>query len=878
MTEPITLPGCRHDVLGHALKAIGVLRALSKCADDENCDPSIEGFWDANNGLFTIQSQKYSTVADVIDFFAREYAPIPLFGAWTTGWGYQSKSKRKVKTVDKTIPKKFRDKFQLPTNCSSGVWTKPLKNGAKLVVRCPMHAKDKAKLEACFDDPKWNDFITAVFDASTNIEPDESALDSLHNEQRAKLPSSHQHSIAEELRWHIRRKRIPEGNTDAKRRERRKQLNQLLLDARAHFPDEVIEEFAAISVPLRHPWNPSLLGAAPKVQDNPLFGDRGQIGRANIFRQFWACFYAMSGNPECEKLIRASLLGDRVTGLPRISAGTLFFPETIKRYNHGLRYVNEEPAYSPLDYLLAVEGLFCIRGSVARSLIPTAPRYAAYPFIFESLEECRDNEGKPKGLSNDFFFPIWNRSMAYDELKATFALFEARLGGRLVSNSTDFMRAFRSVASDLGIDGFQQFRIGQFGDKSQLCRTGVTIHTGGDPRQLGLRSLLAPLDQSRFLGQFPYSRDNEKRPNLHPDRLPVLRAIELAAANAHSSNFLQILLELANLNSRLAISKSFRKAVSRAHGRKEDDATVSFVPPFPQADWESALAELRSDPEFEVARALASVVGNRRNRDSRSYYSVEPFLGSMLPLHRVGDSWQRWDALSDYHKLGQPTGQAVATGTDLCLDLTNILGRRYQDSMDDDYPALRSRHIASLSSILRFIRGELNEQRIARLTLALSHIGWDFTKRSDESQGETESKDKVRDPIPMAYAACRTLIEIACESKSTNTSGEQSRGPANRSPEAISLICQRTPATVARGVDAALRRLAIVGVPNRYSERSRLEKKRLTGRDVISPRCGAALRLDPDFCHRLAAAALIPLDCRDTWKIYRSVTIPQSDR
>ena len=48
--EPLYLYGCRHDILGHYLKAIGLLRTLSQCADEKLRDPEAEGWWDLERG------------------------------------------------------------------------------------------------------------------------------------------------------------------------------------------------------------------------------------------------------------------------------------------------------------------------------------------------------------------------------------------------------------------------------------------------------------------------------------------------------------------------------------------------------------------------------------------------------------------------------------------------------------------------------------------------------------------------------------------------------------------------------------------------------------------------------------------------------------
>jgi CRISPR-associated protein Csx17 len=52
MPDHLELHGCRHDILGHYLKAIGLLRVLAKCADDAHRDPDAEGWWDNAKACF----------------------------------------------------------------------------------------------------------------------------------------------------------------------------------------------------------------------------------------------------------------------------------------------------------------------------------------------------------------------------------------------------------------------------------------------------------------------------------------------------------------------------------------------------------------------------------------------------------------------------------------------------------------------------------------------------------------------------------------------------------------------------------------------------------------------------------------------------------
>src|SRR5207244_4270138 len=105
---------------------------------------------------------------------------------------------------------------------------------------------------------------------------------------------------------------------------------------------------------------------------------------------------------------------------------------------------------------------------------------------------------------------------------------------------------------------------------------------------------------------------------------------------------------------------------------------------------------LEADPEFEIARAVASIRGQEKQPDGR-YSKVEPLLGSLLPLRRGQRDWFLPDP---------PSPQAVWTGIDLARDLASILARRVLDSSADVRPAVVGPCTAKLATILRFLRGE----------------------------------------------------------------------------------------------------------------------------------------------------------------------------
>jgi CRISPR-associated protein Csx17 len=587
------------------------------------------------------------------------------------------------------------------------------------------------------------------------------------------------------------------------------------------------------------------------------------MANVHIFLNFWEYFVAFRKSPET--FARASLFSERVVGTAVTAGdqkgkGTPFFPDAIKSYNQGADWVTEEYPFCPLDYLLAVEGALAMRGATSKALSARSRTRAAFPFVFEGTETMTDEQGKSLKLGASFWFPIWTRPTSFPELQSFILDSQARLPSKDCRFSSDFARAVRSQGVDAGFFAFQEFRFRLKGAKVPWTAAGRFVPCASDAASSLLNELLAPIDESGFLNQFEFARESKK--DLHPLRAPVLEAIEKGAAEPDANKVLDVLCRLADLNSRLGTSKALREKVGA--GR------VLFVPPLSCDGWSEALGGLEAEPEFEIARAVASMQGRERQPDA-SFSRTEPLLGSLLPLQRGLRHWFLPDP---------PSPQGVWTGIDLPRDLSAVLARRVIDSASDFRPALVGACTARLPTVLAFLRGELDDQRIARLVEALSLIDWRAnTVRHPEHSAEATDEERL-DALPVAYAAVRALVEVACEAKpDAAVQGAGSSGPRAVLQRAVALVSRHESGMVAAGVSEALRRLAIVGIPNVYGGDSRSQKPTLAGRDVVTLGSGhAQLRCDPVLSRRLAAAVLIPIDRRDRWQLFRAVTLPQTTR
>lgn len=892
--QPIPLTGCRHDVLGHALKAIGILRAISTCAAPKDCDPDAEGWWNPDSAAFMICSARYPDAASLLKFFAEKYRPTPIIAAWNKSGGVTDKITVVISGESGDLHKFIEEnaavlkELGLTTAAAKKQplsWSPDLSALAKikglLPTDSPLELRLKVSIEA--DATKLRAFKAKH----------EDRLDSLGLPKAKKVPASGKLEFA--VRWQdvedvqnlLKAEGLPPANT---RKESAKKDGvlphaakllsgdrafQRCLELARQYVDSLQgigdEDSAGEDVFLRYRDQlPDAMAESfdalcalhiSQQNDNPLFVRRGRPGdkvNADIFLNFWDYFATFRKHPS--PLAKASLFGGRVvvSGIPagdRKGKGTPFFPDAIKSYNQGTDWVTEVFPFCPLDYLLAVEGALAMRGATSKTLSARSRSRAAFPFVFEGTETMTDEQGNSLRVASSFWLPIWTQPTTFGELQSFILDCQARLPDRDCRFSSDFARAIRSQGVDAGFFAFQEFQFRLKGANVPWTTAGRFVPCSGTAMAGVLNELLAPVDASGFLDQFEFNR--ERKSDLHPLRAPVLEAIETAAAEPSAGKIVEVLSSLATLNSQLARSKSLREKVGG--GR------VTFVPPLPCDDWSTALHDLECDPEFEIARALASIC-EHENPPNETYSEVAPFLGSLVPLRLKHNDWYMPDP---------PSSQAVWSGIDLARDLASVLARRVLDSAKDARPAVVGTCPARLRTILAFFRGELDDRRIGKLVEALSLIDWRSSVGRIAGNDGQESDQYELDPVPVGYAAVRSLLEVACDRPRAEAGvAVEQAGPRAKVQRTVALLSRREPRMAAAAAADALRRLAIVGVPNPYSDESRCEKPKLAGRDVV--RLAESLVVDVDSARRLAAAVLIPLDWRDRWTLFRSITLPQT--
>ncbi len=813
MPDHLELHGCRHDILGHYLKAIGLLRVLAKCADEEHRDPEAEGWWDNDKACFCLRSEKYGTPEKLTEFFEKHYRPTPVF-------------------IEQRPPNALPQRRT--TSLAQAAYLRQA--ATNLGADIEQDAKASKALSAYRDSPFSN--LADVLDTISAPRFAHGADNPLFLSKGMTSGTGHiWRSFAEYSdKFDNQRKGILEtaksiaalGNTESKLQKLEDAL-RTAKDEQSAYNGNAAKKCASLKSKVEKAEN--------KLSEY-------QEGKENKRRD-------LEKKSRTQQADLVSCLFATQSSAVETGKGTPFFPDAIKTYNVGGGWVEESFPFAALDYILAVEGAFAMRGSVSRTLGANTRRLAAFPFVFDSGEDLVDDANKVKGTASSLWFPLWERPTTYEEISSFICDAQARLPRKEARFSAEFLRALHSQGMDAGFSGWQEFRFRMKGSRVPWVTAGNFSEAKYSASATLLNRALEPFDTTRFIEQFEIIWEGGAASAKSPHRIRagLNAAVENAFVATTAENSLEILCAVFDACKKLAISKAFRE-----NSRLQRPA---FFTPLPMLEWCELLRDLEGVPEFEIARAVASIVGRQKQRNGGSS-KVQPLLGSLLPL-----KLEKWGWHLPFPPKEEPSNQAVWSGTDLCRDLAAILQRRYMDSAKEDYPALQAVFPARLESVLAFLNGELDDHKIARWIEALSLIGW---KMPDHDDGISERSESA---IPLPYAALRSLLDAELTYQKPETYKRR------RSEQPVAQLCACSPHTLEQATREALRWLSIWGVPNPWAEQSRAKLSEMKGAYVVRlDDCPFRLPEELLSSARVAAAVAIPLTKRDRRQLHRLVTLP----
>lgn len=384
---------------------------------------------------------------------------------------------------------------------------------------------------------------------------------------------------------------------------------------------------------------------------------------------------------------------------------------------------------NPWDVIIGFEGTLCFASAAVKRLAGQQNLSAAFPFQFVASSSKRGGLSGAECGGREIWLPIWERPACLAEIKGLFSEGRAGSGTRNARSGLDMARSVAALGVDRGIRAFYRYatlkgRVGGENYNTAAClgQFAVAAREGID--------LIREVDP--WLERLRRACSGDKV----PARVSAaLRGIDEAifefCTYGGSRNFQGILIALGVAERALATSARFTK-----ESRLEPLAGLSPA-------WLEA-ADMPDDAEFEIALALAGID------------DPEHVLGSLrtnleaVALHRNARK-------HTFAKWAERDRAVVWNAADLCANLTSVLARRVMDGARSgcaDLP-LSSPSGASPSSIIAFLNGRLDEQRIERLVWGLMLVdrGGTSSRRS-----APQSRPVRWDAYPPLYALLKLLF------------------------------------------------------------------------------------------------------------------------
>jgi CRISPR-associated protein Csx17 len=478
------------------------------------------------------------------------------------------------------------------------------------------------------------------------------------------------------------------------------------------------------------------MDAAMALQDDaqsfaPLLGTGGNDGRLDFTQNFMARLGTLRldrAEPvgDSSRWLRSALFAVPTAGLGDAAVGQ-FSPGRAGGPN-ATQGMEGAPTDNPWDFVLMLEGALVIAGAVVRRAGTAAGARGSFPFTVRSRDVGSTSTAAAESADSrgELWLPLWARSVSLRELELLFGEGRADTGSGAARDAVDFARAVATLGVDRGIQSFSRVRLLKRSGKAFLAVSSRRVQVIARPSADLIREVDPWLERLRRA--------------CSGDKVPArvsaaLRSIDEAifefCTHGGRRHFQGILIALGVAERALATSVRFTK-----ESRLEPLAGLSPA-------WVEA-ADLPDDSEFEIALALAGV------------HDPKHVIGSLrtnlesVTLHRNArrHAFAKW---------AERDRAVVWNAADLCANLTSVLERRVMDGARSgcaDLP-LSSPSAASPSSIIAFLHGQLDEQRIERLVWGLMLVdrGGMGSRRSS-----LQSRPVQGDAYPPLYALLKLLF------------------------------------------------------------------------------------------------------------------------
>ncbi|MHB1038079.1 MAG: type I-G CRISPR-associated protein Cas8g1/Csx17 [Pirellulales bacterium] len=543
---------------------------------------------------------------------------------------------------------------------------------------------------------------------------------------------------------------------------------------------------------------------------SPVLGSGGCDGRMEFSANFLSNILLVLEDDRSRSWLLGSLLAEGKASLVDTSIGQ-FAPGRIGGPNatHGMEGFS---MLNPWDYVLMMEGVVLLAGSVTRKLNTERQARAAFPFTVlassvgnGSLEQSESQEAR-----GELWLPLWDRYAGLAEIASVFSEGRSQLTRRQSLTAVDFARAVAGLGIDRGIRSFSR--------QGFLKRNGLAfLATPLGEFDVQLRSSADLLhDIDRWLEGFRRACNEDAPSRLRAAARRIEGAIFDFCRYGEKRQFAEIVCAIGNAERELAGAERLRAA--------------KFLVPLSGLSTEWLDAASDGSVEFELAAALAGIHDPGRK--------IGPVRANLEPV-----DWKRWS-----RQWADKERSVVWNSADLSTNLIAVLSRRLMDGTKQGSEGLPiwSRRTAPLSAVSSFIAGNVDDHRIEELLWGLMLV---------ESSGRETPRPAYSgsDVLPRAYA----LLKLLFLPTAVSVGGVSLE--IRPDPEVVPLLGA---SRVEEACRLAMRRLRVTGLrplPHRRSRESDGDLAWMEATSAVDSR-------------RLAASLLIPISQKAIRQLMQLVT------
>lgn len=712
------LNGCAPAPLALYLKALGILRLVG-----EQADAQARGWWDSERFCLLTSLTKQ----DLETFFLEKYEPTPLLSPWNKGCGFFKANDPGLGPLESSTAPRFQ-KFRtgiaearrlLDEISQADAVIRAIKARTKTTVKGFQSEDQRQLLES---DPIYRSTVQQL--------RDELEMPEMSSDEKAKL----RNAIAS-MELLTRQASKPPTRTEAHalkgsvgyRRslaaaERRfKTLKATLIpDCRRSWRGPHAEWLAAAVVLDEggKPVWPALLGTG---------GNDGNLDFTNNFMQQLGSLFDMSETGGTSMTKAKSLLRDALWSEPAFQLANA----AIGQYQPGSAGgANSTTGFgggnlvNSWDFVLMLEGAVLFTSRATRRLDPNAFSRASAPFAVRPHAAGFATPGTEKAQRGEQWMPLWPQPSTRSELATMLGEARVQLGRQLANRPIDMALAISRLGVARGVEAFVRYGYLERNGQSTLAVPLGRVHVRHRPRAYLIDDLAGWMDRLQRR-----SRDRNAPARLvHAERRLADAVFSALTCDHTPERWQDILLAAAAIES------------LQAAGTGIEAGPIPALQP----GWVSAVAE--NTAEFRLAVALGSAAAGY----SREGRPIDPVRHHALPL----EPGARRFKTAEKKLVGD--SRVVLSGRDPLHDLTAIIERRLIEAMQKGQR--RSRLVAAagcgarLDDLSRFLRGDVDFDRLIMLARALMAIKWDQWSHDDLPR--TAASDETPDECWLALRLC----------------------------------------------------------------------------------------------------------------------------